>query len=171
MNKMLLILLSSVILLSSCAKKSEYYIKPPNPKNFNVSSVNKLSDSDVELIKEFIPEVINWYNSIDITEPLPLDFVSDDVDNLGKKLCENKEFLIMSDLKNINEVSKEEKERYSQISPVIHVYGQILGILVTSDYEFVLAGKQRDPTITVKEKDWVELGNDIKKFIDYYYKN
>ena len=86
---LLLICLALVLFSSGCSKKSKYYIEKPKGTEFNGESVTELSNSDVEWIKEFLPMVIEWYNSIDISKEQPIDFVTDEIDVLGNKLYES----------------------------------------------------------------------------------
>lgn len=175
MKKLVLIFFAIVILLSGCSKKSEYHIKTPNAGDFNLDSVNELSDTDIELIKEFIPKVIEWYNSIDISKPLSIDFVTDDINTKGKALFESDAWNVyLSNFTIGKENSEEEKTKFNQISSVNAIYGEIASIMMTNNITYTLyssTGEKIDPTITIDEDNWIELGNEIRKAIEYYYNN
>lgn len=77
------------LFISGCTSKSEYYIEKPKENNFSMESVSELQNSDVELIKEFLTKVTEWYNTIDISKAQSIDFVTDEIDDLGHKLYES----------------------------------------------------------------------------------
>lgn len=167
---MLLVLVLSLA-FAGCAKRSEYYIEKPKDSKFMMDKVDLLSDSDVELIKEFVPEVTEWYNSIDIGKAQPVDFVTEEINNLGDKLYESPAWTTYLE----NQYSTEDVlgkyqnvAEFKQISKANIIYGDIAGIMMESEMDFALS-EDSDATITISEEKWVELGDSIKKAIAYYY--
>lgn len=149
--------------------KSEYYIAPPKDNNFNMESVSMLEEADIALIKEYIPQVIKWYNSIDISEAQSLDFVTDEIDDIGQRLFSNKSYQDYINIFATEVDALEDKERFEQLRVVNAIYGQIAGIMMTNNIDYSLT-EDTVPTITIDKDSWIELGDNIKKAIDYYYK-
>lgn len=149
--------------------KSEYYIAPPKDNNFNMESVSMLEDPDIALIKEYIPQVVKWYNSIDISEVQSLDFVTDEIDDIGQRLFSNESYQNYINIFATEVDALEDKERFEQLRVVNAIYGQIAGIMMTNNIDYSLT-EDTIPTITIDKDSWMELGENIKKAIEYYYK-
>ncbi len=162
------ICLMTALLTSGCSSKSEYYIEKPNENKFNIESVSELQDSDVELIKEFLPKVTKWYNTIDISKEQSIDFVTDEIDDLGQKICESP--IWTSYLNNFasGSVTDDDKQKFQQIEKASAIYGKIAEIMMTSEMNVTLS-EESDMTMTISEDIWIELGDKIKEAIDYYY--
>ncbi|MBD5463229.1 MAG: hypothetical protein HDR24_09275 [Lachnospiraceae bacterium] len=158
-----------LILLTSCASKSEYYISPPKDNDFNTESVSHLQEADINLIRNYIPEIVKWYNSIDISKPQSINFVTDEIQNMGNSLFTSDAFQIyLNNFISGISSSEEEKEKYEQIKSVNSIYGQVSIIMMTNNIEVSLSADQ-EMTINIEEDSWVELGNSIKNAIEYYY--
>lgn len=157
-----------VMFLIGCSSKSEYYIDYPKDSDFNMDQVTYLSNTDVKLIKDYIPKVVKWYNSIDISNPQPLNFVTDEIDSLGQELFTSESYQgYLNDFMNGN-VSEDNKTEFEQIKIVNAIYGQISGIMVINTMSFDLSGGE-EATIQIEEENWIELGDSIKNAIEYYY--
>lgn len=171
-NSIIKIFLTIIVLgvvISGCSKESEYHINPPKNTDFNSANVTDLNDSDIELIKECIPKVVKWYNSIDITKPQPINFVIEEVKTPGDALFKNE--IYQTYLNNFSSGIKqtdEEKETFKQINMINAVYGQIAEIMMTNEMTYTLVGKE-EGTITIKSDSWAKLGDKIKEAIDFYY--
>lgn len=164
-----LLLICLITLLVGCSKKSEYYIEKPQNNKFNMASVSEIPDSDVELIKSFLPAVVDWYDSIDISELQTIDFVTDEIDDLGHELCESEIYTsYLNDFASGN-ATEEGKDGFEQINKVNAIYGKIAEIMMTTEVSFPIS-EQSDATMTISEENWTELGDKIKEAIDYYYK-
>lgn len=149
--------------------KSEYYIDPPKDSDFNPNSVAALPDSDIDLIREFIPKAIEWYNSVDISEPQSLDFVTEEINDLGIDLANNELYLnSLSSVSSGTPLTDEEREDFKQISTVNAIYGQIAGVIMTNDMQFDFV-EDTETTIQIEKESWVELGDKIKEAIQFYY--
>lgn len=167
--KIFSILIVLGVVISGCSKESEYHIKPPKNTDFNSASVTDLNDSDIELIKECIPKVVKWYNSIDITKPQPIDFVAEEVRAPGNTLFKNE--IYQTYLNNFTSGIKqtdEEKVTFNQINMINAVYGQIAEIMMTNEINYTLVGEGEN-TITINKDSWEKLGDKIKEAIDFYY--
>lgn len=176
MKNLLLILFFIVgMLLSGCSKKSEYYIDPPNFADFNLTSVNELSDSDIKLIKEFMPKVIEWYNSVDISKPQSINFISDEINAKGNALSESDAWdAYLSNFAIGEENSEEDVIKFNQIRPANFVYGEISSIMMTNNITsslYTSTEEKTDMVITIDEDSWIELGDKIRESIEYYYNN
>lgn len=168
-ERMLLALcLMTALLLSGCSSKSEYFIEKPKDNKFNMESVSELQNSDVELIKEFLPEVTEWYNSIDISKEQSIDFVADEIDDLGHRLYESPTWTSYLNNFASGNVAEGDKEKFQQIEKANVIYGKIAEIVMTSDMNVILSEKS-DMNMTISEEIWIELGDCIKEAIDYYY--
>lgn len=160
-----------VLILCSCSRKTEYYIDKPNENAFNLESVSELSNSDIDLIKKYIPDVIDWYNSIDISKPLPIDVVTTDIKALGDQLFENEIFQsYLDNFSSGKEQSKNDEVYFRQISIVNRIPGQIATIMMTSNMTMVLLGDPEENTMIIDEERWLELRSCIIEAISYYYK-
>ena len=169
MKKMLVtVCLMVAFLISGCSSKSEYYIEKPNENKFNMESVSELQDSDVGLIKEFLPKVTEWYNTIDISKEQSINFVADEIDDLGHKLCESP--IWTSYLNNFasESVTEDDKQKFQQIEKANAIYGKIAEIMMTAKMNVTLS-EESDMTMTISEDTWIELGDCIREAIDYYY--
>ena len=157
------------LLSSGCSSKSEYYIEKPKDDKFSMESVNKLQNSDVELIKEFLPKVTEWYNTIDISKEQTIDFVTDEINDLGHKLYESSVWTSYINNFLSGSATEDDKEKYQQIQRVNAIYGKIAEIMMTTEMTFSLS-EESDVTMIISEDIWIELGDCIKEAIDYYYK-
>ncbi len=167
--KIFLMLIVLGVVISGCSKESEYHIKPPKNTDFNSANVTNLNDSDIELIKECIPKVVKWYNSVDITKPQPINFVIEEVKAPGDALFKNE--IYQTYLNNFTSGIKqtdEEKAIFKQINMINAVYGQIAELMMTNEINYTLVGEGED-TITIKNDSWAKLGDKIKEAIEYYY--
>lgn len=156
------------LLVSGCSPKSEYYIEKPKENNFNMENVSELQNSDIELIKEFIPKVTEWYNSIDISEVQSIDFVTDEIEDLGHKLYDSPIWTTYINNFASTGETDDNKEQFQQISIVNAIYGKIAEIMMTTEMTFSLSDES-DATMMISEEKWIELGDCIKEAIDYYY--
>ena len=156
------------LLLAGCSKKSEYYLEKPKDNKFNMESVSGLQNSDVELIKEYIPKVIEWYNLIDISKEQSIDFVTDEINTLGHELYESPIWTTYLDNFTHGDVTEDDEEKFQQIYKVNTIPGKIAEIMMTTEMNFDLLGES-DTTMMISEEQWVELGKCIKEAIDYYY--
>ena len=143
--------------------RSPYYIHPPKESHFNLERVSALSNEDISRIKEFIPSVTKWYNSIDITQTYVLDdFLPDDVQSVGRDIFENESFQ-----HEINGLPFNQEELDQAIDAVL-VYGGISSVIVNSELHMNLFSDE--PTsITIDKGEWESLQEDIIAAIDYYY--
>lgn len=163
---MLIVLL---VVLSGCSKESEYHIKPPKNSDFNFASVTDLNNSDIDLIKECMPKVVKWYNSIDITKPQSINFVTEEIKTPGDTLFKNE--IYQTYLNNFTSgIEQTDKERaiFKQINMINAVYGQIAEIMMTNEINYTLVGEGEN-TITINKDSWAKLGDKIKEAIDFYY--
>jgi hypothetical protein len=174
-NFLMLIVLG--VVLSGCSKKSEYHINPPKSTDFNYDSVVDLNSSDIELIKEYIPNVVKWYNSIDITKPQPFDFITKDIKATCFTLSKNEIYRthVNNVISGINQTDEEEA-MFKQIGAVNAIYEQISQIMMTNGlaYYYFLSDEEKievgeENTITINKDSWVELGDKIKEAIGFYY--
>lgn len=169
MKRMLVaICLMATLLISGCSSKSEYYIEKPKENKFNMESVSELQNSDVELIKEFLPKVTEWYNTIDISKEQTIDFVADEIEDLGHKLCESPIWTSYLNSFASGSATEEDKEKFQQIEKANAIYGKIAEIMMTTEMNVTLF-EESDMTMTISEEIWIELGDCIKEAIDYYY--
>ena len=173
MKKILVaICLVITLTISGCSSKSENYIEEPKENKFSMESVSELQDSDVELIKEFLPKVTEWYNTIDITKEQSIEFVTDEIDDLGHKLYESPSWTsyLNSFATSLatESVIGNDKEKFEQIYKANAIYGKIAEIMMTTDLNFALS-EESDITMMISEEKWIELGDCIKEAIDYYY--
>lgn len=162
------IYLMVALLISGCSSKSEYYIEEPNENKFNMESVSELQDSDVELIKEFLLEVTKWYNTIDISKEQSIDFVADEIDDLGRQLDESPIWTTYLNNFVSGSVTEDDKQKFQQIEKASAIYGKIAEIMMTTEMNVTLS-EESDITMTISEDIWIELGDRIKEAIDYYY--
>lgn len=157
------------VVLSGCSKESEYHIKPPKNTDFHSTSVTSLNDSDIELIKECIPKVVKWYNSIDITKPQPTNFVTEEIKAPGDTLFKNEIYQVyLNNFTSGIKQTDEERATFKQINMINAVYGQIAEIMMTNEITYTLVGEGED-TITINKDSWSKLGDKIKEAIEYYY--
>lgn len=162
------IFLMEMLLILGCSSKSEYYIEKPNEKKFSMESVSELPDSDIELIKEFLPKVTEWYNTIDISKEQTIDFVTDEIDVLGHGLYESSTWTSYLNGFASGDVTEIEEEKFEQIEKANTIYGKIAEIMMTMEWDVTLS-EESDMTMTISEDIWIELGDCIKEAIDYYY--
>ena len=156
------------LFISGCSSRSEYYIEEPKENKFSMESVSELQNSDVELIKEFLPKVTEWYNTIDISKEQSIEFVTDEIDDLGHKLYESPRWTSYLNSFDSGSVTEDDKEKFEQISKANIIYGKIDEILMTTEISVALSDKS-DITMMISEEKWIELGDCIKEAIDYYY--
>ena len=169
MKKILVaICLVITLFISGCSSRSEYYIEQPKENKFSMESVSELQNSDIELIKEFLPKVIEWYNTIDISKEQSIEFVADEIDDLGHKLYESPSWTSYLNSFATGNETEDDKEKFEQISKVNVIYGKIAGIIMTSEMNVTLSEKS-DITMMISEEKWIELGDCIKEAIEYYY--
>lgn len=160
--RFLIIISLMVLAIVGCTKKFEYNIDLPDNSKFNSNSVSNLSDSDIKLIKEYIPMVIKWYNSVDITKPQSKDFVPAKIKENGDTL--NKNDIYQNYFKNYGiEQSEGEEEKFKQINTVVGIVGQIAGVISTSE------PSGNDSQILINEDIWRGLSDRIKESIEFYY--
>ena len=156
-NLLLYFLILIIICLTACGKKSEYYISElKNESIVNNQNTSALSGEQIILIEDCLPKTIKWYNSVDISEPLPLDFETEDV-----KAAKEKFTSIISQY----EYGSEE---YMVILPIFLVYGDLCSIMMTSDITYSL-GNDTGATITIKPEDWKAMGESIKEAKSFYF--
>lgn len=166
----LVVLITLITALAGCSKKSEYFIQVPEDSKFNYDSVKDLTEADGELIKEFIPKVTKWYDSIDISEPQSIDFITDDIEDMGSELADNEIYQYCLEIFMAGQdLSEEEYNQFEQISTVNAIYGQMSAIMMTDEFTFEL-NSDKKATHIIKEDSWIKLGDKIKEAIEYYYK-
>lgn len=169
MKKILVaICLVITLFISGCSSRSEYYIEEPKDNKFSMESVSELQYSDVELIKEFLPKVIEWYNTIDISKEQSIEFVTDEIDDLGHKLYESPSWKSYLNSFGTGSETEDDKEKFEQISKANAIYGKICGIIITSEVNVTLSEKS-DIIMIISQEKWIDLGDCIKEAIDYYY--
>lgn len=169
MKKILVaICLVITLFISGCSSRSKYYIEEPKENKFSMESVSELQNSDVELIKEFLPKVTEWYNTIDISKEQSIEFVADEVNDLGQKLFESPSWTSYLNSFATGSETEGDKEKFEQISKANAIYGKIAEIIMTSEVSASLS-EESNITIMIGEEKWIELGDCIKEAIDYYY--
>lgn len=140
-----------------------------------MTSVNELSDSDIKLIKEFMPKAIEWYNSIDISKPQSIDFITDEINAKGNALSESDSWdVYLSNFAIGKENSEEDVIKFNQIRPANAIYGEISSIMMTNNIAsslYTSTEEKPDTVITIDEDSWIELGDKIRESIEYYYNN
>lgn len=147
---------------------SQSYIEKPKDNKFNVESLSELQNSDVQLIKEFIPKVTEWYDSVDISKEQTIDFVSDEIDDLGHKLYESPVCTSYLNSFASGSATEDDKEKFQQIEKANAIYGKIAEIMMKNEMNVTLV-EDSDITMIIDEEIWIELGDCIKEAIDYYY--
>ena len=110
----------------------------------------------------------SWYNSIDISKEQSIDFVADEIDDLGHRLYESPTWTSYLNNFASGNVAEGDKEKFQQIEKANVIYGKIAEIVMTSDMNVILSEKS-DMNMTISEEIWIELGDCIKEAIDYYY--
>ena len=128
-----------------------------------------IPEEDGELIKKFIPAVIKWYNSVDITKEQSTDFVPDDIYDMGEELYGNdiyKEYLATFIYESKTD---EEKEDFEEINNAGGIFGAIAGVMMNSTMKSSETGSD-DVVLIVNEEDWKELQTQIKEAVEYYYR-
>ena len=169
MRKILIaVCLVITLFISGCSSRSEYYIEEPKENNFSMESVSELQNSDVQLIKKFLPKVVEWYNTVDISKEQSIEFVTDEIDDLGHKLYESPSWTSYLNSFATGSETEDDKEKYEQISKANAIYGKIAGIIMTSEMKVTLSEKS-DITMIISHEKWIDLGDCIKEAIDYYY--
>lgn len=154
---LLYFLILTMIFLASCGKKSEYYIDELKSQSAaNNQNTAVLSAEQIKIIEDSLPETIKWYNSVDISEPLPLDFVAEDVTEAGNNFSS---IFAMYDYGSAE---------YTAILPIFSVYGNVAKIMMTSEIEYSLTN-DGGGNITVKPEDWKSLGESIKEAKSFYF--
>lgn len=150
-------------------RRSPYYIKLPQNSQFKKEAVALIPEEDGELIKKFIPAVIKWYNSVDITKEQSTDFVPDDIYDMGEELYGNdiyKEYLATFIYESKTD---EEKEAFEEINNAGGIFGAIAGVMMNSTMKSSETGSD-DVVLIVNEEDWKELQTQIKEAVEYYYR-
>ena len=130
--------LMTALLISGCSSKSEYYIEKPKDNKFNMESVSELQNSDVQLIKEFIPKVTEWYDSVDISKEQTIDFVADEIDDLGHKLYESPVYTSYLNSFASGSATEDDKEKFQQIEKANAIYGKIAEIMMKNEMNVTL---------------------------------
>lgn len=154
-----------IVFVTGCNSnnKSSYYIRPPRESSFNTESVSDLSNKDRELIKTFIPSVIEWYNSIDITQSYTIDtFIPEDIDTVGKIIYNNESF------QNYTSGLPFNQKELDQIDAAAMIYCSISEVMINSELDISLTGNE-ETSLTIDENEWIDLQEKIKTAIEYYY--
>ena len=144
-----------------------YYISPLKNYEIKDDRFDILGNENIETIQEFIPVAINWYNSIDINEEQDIDdFVDERINKIGPKLIQDNEI--------IQEFNESDATKYIDefelLWPASQIYSDISFIVMTSESHAGI-NPHTDTMITIKEEDWIDLGDAINHAIDVYYNN
>ncbi len=103
-----------------------------------MESVSELQNSDVQLIKEFIPKVTEWYDSVDISKEQTIDFVADEIDDLGHKLYESPVYTSYLNSFASGSATEDDKEKFQQIEKANAIYGKIAEIMMKNEMNVTL---------------------------------
>ena len=165
-----ILVLGLLSLISGCQQKSDKGIKPiKNQPDIKTEVNEKLPEGTAELIQEYIPKVIAWYNSVDISKTLTVDFVDDEIDALGEKLTDNEVISLFFDARLSGKSCPEELEaQYKALQPAVEIPYQIATIMMESDINFN-SSHEDEAEITIKEEDWKLLRDNIEAAKEFYF--
>lgn len=151
----------------SGAPKSEYYIDPPKDSDFNSDNATFLTDSYIDLIRELVPKVTEWYNSIDISEPVSLDFVPEEIQDLMTDLFTTDN--LTAEVLTASDTALKNEEKEKQVMTIHEIQGEISKIISYCYNNKNVSEDTEDPTAQIEKDSWVELGDKIKEVIQFYY--
>ena len=165
-KKLLLVLLSVLILAVAGGvivkqNLSEDYIWMPFDRTIErKDTFSHLSDEQIDMIEEYIPMVVEWYNDIDISEDIPYDFIDEDVLAIGEKLFAMSEQILNKDSLVGDTV-------FAELKPCVMIPFWVYTLFESYTFQY-----NEDGTIsyvTIDEETWKEIGDAIRTAIDFYY--
>jgi len=155
MKKRILLFLTvlMVICLFGCGQsKSKYAIdKPTETKILDNNLIEILGGTKANNIQEFIPMMIDWYNSVDISEPVSSERFNEAFYDKALEIV---------DANNVVDETR----------PITEIMWIVAKITMGSEVS-ASSADGGEIKITVKEEDWTELGDKIKNAVKFYFED
>lgn len=135
-----------------------------------------LSEEQIDMIEEYIPMVVKWYNNMDVSGNVvpDMNYIGGDINELGNQIFDTvkptDDFLQDPDY-TLSEEWQEWKAVYTEMQPCSNIHIAVLETYFDTEFtlELDLFEDDVDSYRVIDEETWKEIGDAIRTAIDFYY--